>query len=336
MSRTRQSKDAKETQSKDFNKQGLYSDALRQRKKYTGFSIDDEAAKLLDDGLQITKQKNGDWLVEFFIADTPLYYQSIGSKPKAKLSGRPDSDIARHLWVEDFGLKETSSGKEKPAVRISMVFNQAAELKSTKIDRVLFENLNPISKKIANDYRKKHSNQWKEWDNLAFKIQKKYFNLSEDENCQKDLVFTFATFVNGLLANYAAKNNVPLLYQKSPIEVDGKVFDTINKAKKYAIENEIISTNEEFTPKKHYFTLKSITTTEPSGLASLKLKHYAKFTSPMRRISDAINLQNIIHHIEGKPLLFSREELDAISKTLNQFQSKELARKKSAKKTYAR
>ena len=115
------SKNRQSSNRQAFNAQGLYSKTLKRRKKRLGFTIDDDAAKLLDDGLQITLQNNGDYFVEFFIADTPLYFETIGDKPRLKKSGRNETSAPRSIFIEYFGLKEHDQNKDRPAKNVMRV-----------------------------------------------------------------------------------------------------------------------------------------------------------------------------------------------------------------------
>lgn len=332
------SKNRQSSNRQAFNAQGLYSKTLKRRKKRLGFTIDDDAAKLLDDGLQITLQNNGDYFVEFFIADTPLYFETIGDKPRLKKSGRNETSAPRSIFIEYFGLKEHDQNKDRPAIRVSMTFDKKGHLKSHDFDRVSFFNMSPLTKSAANDDRKNNPYQWKLWDSLACKIQQNYINPTLHDKCQKDLVYTFATLVNGLLADYALKNNLPILYQCNRIELkqNNTVYENMADAKKDAVRLGIINQGEDLIPREHYSLQKSHTVTTPSTITSLKLSHYARFTSPLRRVSDAINLQVLIHHLENKPQLYTKQEIQDIADLLDTRHKQEInkAKKRRINKKY--
>lgn len=288
---------------KAFNKKGLYLDAVTTRKKCTGFSIDTAEAKLLDDGLNLRQHGSGDWTVEFFIADTILFHETVGSRPYIKDNGLNKARRFRAIWLEHFGLKATEEQKEKPAVRVKMNFNKDAVLKNYSIDRVTFENHGPLFRKDTAKLRADNPKKWAPWDKFAAKVERRYIN---DINYTPNLVKTFATFTNIVLATYAHENKLPIFYNTDGVDLNEVDFKSHSSQK---------------------IPARSFLSTRPSGFSTLKSQFYAKFTSPMQRVTDAINLQIIVHHTEKRPALYSKQEMNDMVAQVNSYMNRKRRRK---------
>ncbi len=301
-----------------FNKQGLYNQACETRQKCTGFSIDGVGTKLLDDGLNLKKHIDGSWTLEFFIADVVLFYESVGDKPSLDQVGRNIPQVSRETWLKNFGLKSTQEQVSKPAIRITMNFKPDVTLTDYSIDRVIFENKGPLFFKDIEALREINPEKWAERAEFATKLERRYIK-NEIGARGLDLVETCAAFTNGILAQYAYENELPVFYAKQVFVIPGinKSFKSEASVIDYIRRESFLVQGE--MPKRdvHYELQKATLFHNPSTLQDFKLPVYAKFTSPMQRVSDAINLLAVVNHVLGRPQIFTRKEIQSMSDKIN-------------------
>lgn len=329
-----------------FNKKGLYKEAQEQRKIYDGFSIDAKTAKLLDDGLSIKKLANGQWQIDLFIADTPLYYQEIGEKPRLKQSKRNETDVSKSLMIEYFGLHPINNNnkdgdpsiKAKPAIRLSMIFNTAGEIQSYHLDRVLFKNCYKLSFEDFERLKQDPSNDHlRDWEALAHKIQNNYLMKSDGPHGINNIIATFAGVSNALLAQHAYQHNLPIFYQRHPIYLKKakEVFPDIEAATQHAWAQGWLGPDQKLKYGEDFSVQKSKLSTKPYGLTGFEAPYYGKFTSPMRRLTDAINLQILVAHMNKVAQPYTSQELETIAQTINEKQDRDFKRKSARRHKHA-
>lgn len=293
-----------------FNSQGLYNQVQHERDVYRGYTIDSKNARILDDGFKISRHQDGGYLVEYFIADTALFFQSVGEKPHiAKRDGKHEeidiNDFRSHCSLID-------DGTPRPAIRVAFVLDENAQIRSKSIKRVLFENIGQMNDETYRAFRRKNKEQADLHDECAYKIADTYM---KGVGTSLSPVQALSTLVNGQLTEYCNARNLPVLHQSHRIKLNGSkdTFYSYERAQQAALKSGLINHPSEFKMDVHYFFEKKKRTKPfPIESTTTKAKHYARFTSPMQNLYDAINIQILCAYTEKTPIPYTVDELKGI------------------------
>jgi len=135
-----------------------------------------------------------------------------------------------------------------------------------------------------------------------------------DENApSRALIGEMMVLANSLLANYAARHDIPCIFRGQPPPDE-------DRGRGRSIPEGPAADYAERARLK-----KSTTSLQPERHASLALDAYVQATSPIRRYADLLNQRQIVSHIAGRPLPYSRDALadllDAINAPLSNAQA---------------
>ncbi|MFM1849150.1 MAG: hypothetical protein RL417_2624 [Pseudomonadota bacterium] len=119
-----------------------------------------------------------------------------------------------------------------------------------------------------------------------------------DENApSRALIGEMMVLANSLLASYAAKNGIPCIFRGQPQP------DPDNGRSRSVPPGPAADYAERARLKK------STTSLQPERHASLALDAYVQATSPIRRYADLLNQRQILSHLTGRPLPYTRASL---------------------------
>ncbi len=298
-----------------FNPHGLYNQEQSERDIYRGYTIDSKNARILDDGFKISRHKNGGYLIEYYIADTALFFQSLGEKPHiAKRDGKHEE-----IDVNDFRSHcSLTNDTPKPAIRIAFVLDENAFIVSKSIKRVLFENIHQMTDETYKAFRRKNPEEAALQDECTSKISNNYMTNVKDINSP---IQALSTLVNGQLTAYCHARHLPILYQSHRLKLNGSkdTFYCFERAQQAALKSGIIDHPSQFQRDVHYFFEKKKRTKPfPIESTTTKAQFYARFTSPMRNLYDAINIQILCAHLEKTPVPYTVDELKTIIRAVEE------------------
>lgn len=159
----------------------------------------------------------------------------------------------------------------------------------------------------------------------------------EPDNSQSvKLVTEMMIFANNSLANFAAKNNISIIYRAQEMNLNSNVAQELKE-----LMNKRQQTGEEFTPdqkRKIYETLTSAKlVVAPKKHESIGLNLYAWSTSPLRRFVDMVNHWKIEQFLLNQSLSNSTKSLTKdswLDYVVNHLQTMTLASKKAQNFSY--
>lgn len=119
-----------------------------------------------------------------------------------------------------------------------------------------------------------------------------------DENApSRALIGEMMVLANSLLANYAARHDIPCIFRGQPPPDDDRGRNRSvpeGPAADYAERARLKKSTVSLQPERH---------------SSLALDAYLQATSPIRRYADLLNQRQILSHLESRPLPYSRDTL---------------------------
>lgn len=143
--RTKQGKESSDNHLIDFNAAARLAAHLRDpnRRPVRGITIDNEHARILDDGIFIAKNGDDGWTVDVSIADVPAMVpekhnlEYVARKKKYERSARdrlfPYGFILNHVSLSD--------GQKRPAMTFRIHLDAEMNITSYGVNRTVFENL---------------------------------------------------------------------------------------------------------------------------------------------------------------------------------------------------
>lgn len=337
--------------STNFNRGGLRPQVrpYTERPIHTAISIDDEKARLLDDAFAVEKvtSENSDesYVFSFYVADTSYYFDQQGTLPgpyidrDGTVHNRPDiTPDARYdmLSLNDKGTK--------PAVRISCTVSSSGRVTDINAQRVQLNNKRAFSHDEADlslrnmDQRgrrgdKDPMNQLKLLKELATIIEEKAdSNRITPQRNKMDadgICSTLNNFGNYLFTLYAYQNKLPIIYQANPMEVpllgrevtNAKDLTDSMPDKADDIADLVVHIKQSST---RY-------TTTPSANLDKGYLAYARLSSPIQYVFDAVNMMTLTRFLDRRPNPFSKTTLDALVTRQAAIESNERRKKRAAK-----
>ncbi len=300
----------------EFNKHGLYTQESEQRKTYKGYTIDSKNARILDDGFMIKRRKGGGYIIEYYIADTALFFSSMGEKPhfplpEGKHSTLDISDFQKHCSL--------TNGKPKPAIRIAFEMNKDMDIVSPpSISRVLFQNIWQMNTETYEHFKRRKPEEASLHHECATKIGKKYTNKDIDTSTP---ISTLSTLVNGQLTAYCNQYHLPIIHQTRFVYIKGlrDTFFTLERAQEAALKAGIIKQPEDLIYGVNLlFSKTKQAKPYPIESTTTKSQYYARFTSPMKSLYEAINIQILCAHLDKMPTPYTVKELEMLISTIDE------------------
>lgn len=303
----------------------------------SGYTIDCDKARILDDGFKVQETKKG-FILSFYVADTTLYYAATGKTPQLAV---PNSDTnitpnidyqskRDHLSLQQELVfdseKKENVIKPKPAVRIRMYFDEDGVLKtdSMKIDRVLFKNEGQYTHQDANQLMLNSERPMLE---IAAKLARKIDRQAQTNRLERlkskttaDLIMTtFSNVANYAFTQFAEDNDIPIIYQNRSAHLEWLNEDISTRQDAYRIIPLMFDEPEDAVIKQASLSAKQNDvdfSTTPTGNIIKGYERFARFSSPMQSMMDAANLDNIVEFIrnpEAPQYRFGKKVLNKIA-----------------------
>ena len=271
------------------------------RERQTGeyiITIDDDDAKILDDGLSITKLANGNLLFKVHIADPLVIYpyeSKIMKNAKLGINNAETIDlISNEICYEKLSLKK---GKDRYAKSFCFEFDEKGNIVNFYITNSIIKvderhSYNSINKL----YRKGGRNTYEDnlltyYDELVKYLRIMFKNVRDYEEIKdkklileeekissfSERLITYSMVLTGYMtAKYMNERELPFVYRCNKIAV-------ISEDMKQGLSKKQISNLETFLSKSFY-------TPNNVGHEKLQIDTYSHVTSPLRRYIDDINM----------------------------------------------
>lgn len=281
--------------------------AEKQKRTLSGWTIDTERAKILDDGFRVTQRKDGSYHLKFFIADTSVYYSKKKARPTlldAKSSGTlPDIDYA----FKSHFLSLNESLNTQPAICVSMNFSENGILnaESINVGRVQFENRRQLTEQDATDLVRSGDEDMRICHELAQRIdqQQGRQRLEKIKSCSPGNLVqaTFSNAANAALTLFATQNNIPLIFQNQKARVEA-LNDTIKTREEAYIALDVLypvdDGKERLEASCHASLEKPDYSNTSTGNIEKGYNAFARFSSPMQSLMDCANVENLAHFLK--------------------------------------
>ena len=339
-----------------FNQGGLRPQTrdYKLRPRHNAISIDDNKARLLDDAFAVRKviQENTDESYEFsfYVSDTSYYFDQEGKLPgpyidrDGTVHNRPD--ITPNARYDMLSLNDSSGSK--PAVRLSCTVSSSGRITDISASRVQLKNERAYNRDEAdlalrNMQRKSvlgdagPLNQLKLLKELATIIDNKTKEkrITSDENRMdaEGICEVLNNFGNYLFTLYAYQNKLPIIYQAKVMNVPLLGREANNPAE---ITKALPDNSDDIEDLTVHIAQDNVRyTTTPSSNLEKGYLAYARLSSPMQYVFDAVNMMTLTRHLDDRPNPFSKPTLDALVARQSAIDSN-LRRQKSAAKQAAR
>ena len=322
---------------------GTMPDMLR------GITIDDVTTRDMDDAIWVEITENGGWHVVVTIADVAkviskhseldrlaMYrietrYYANGNSPMLprrladeKLSLWPEE--SKYVLAVDIVLGMNLSILETRLLRTVMI--SEARLAFSDIPHILSDRehtqhaLIKLASQLANDLLTQRRNRGA----LAFYDLGRGLVTNEEGSlrqlrCREDtigyiIIQELMILANMAVAEYAVKNNVPILFRNHTARSATPERGDLMKL----LESITVIPEVNIATVRHT-TYMMLNRAEYGpvilGHFGLNLGAYTHFTSPIRRYADLVNHQQIRAYIQNEPLPRSKEEIQAIASHIN-------------------
>jgi ribonuclease R len=316
---------------------------------FTGITIDDETTRDMDDAIWVELAENGGWHVRVMIADVgkvvrkgtetdriamskvETRYYACGNNPmlpryfsEDRLSlwpGEPKKVLVVDLMLgDDLRIRDTMLfwGVLKSEARLS--YSDIPGILSNK-EHLLYALVEQASR-LANGLLLLRRNRGA----LVFYDLKRGWVTSEEGSLRQlkrredtvgyVIIQEMMILANTAVAEYAVKNDVPILYRNHTARSAAPEREELMKL----FESVAIVPAENLVAIRH--TTHMMFNRAEYGAAilghfGLNLGVYTHFTSPIRRYADLVNHRQIRAYIKGESLPYSKDDIRAIASHIN-------------------
>lgn len=296
------------------------------------FTIDDVSTRDMDDALSLELTSEG-YRLGIHITDVSSSIE-IGSALDREISRRLSSiylpDRTVHMLPEALSLEALSlrEGERRKALSVMVDLNKSYELLRTEIfpswvrvkRRWTYDHVDELLEASNSEFNTFYeiaaALEEKRMEAGAHRVQKTEIAIDVDEQGKvslrevdeqapaRNLIAEMAVLINRIVAEYCRDQKIPVIYRGQPqSEQDDEPKPEQGRALDHFIRVRLKRSEPSLDPLPH---------------AGLGLKAYLQITSPIRRYVDLINQRQLMAHLAGARLPYSRSDLEELIPVLEE------------------